>query len=190
MAAEARLRTCRRILPTYARRHDPRPRHFAAAIAADLRLPRTAPDRRRACCCPPGAAGRRPRRSMRTSPFRRMTDAQWRERLPAASYQTLRHEATERPGTSPLNNEHRARDLRLPGLRPAAVPVGVEVRQRHGLAQLLRRHRRQYRHQDRLSRSASRARNITAPAAWGTRATSSTTGRGRPASATATTAWR
>lgn len=42
-----------------------------------------------------------------SSPFRRVTDAQWRERLPAASYQTLRHEATERPGTSPLNNEHR-----------------------------------------------------------------------------------
>jgi peptide-methionine (R)-S-oxide reductase len=41
------------------------------------------------------------------SPVRRITDAQWRERLPAASYQTLRHEATERPGTSPLNNEHR-----------------------------------------------------------------------------------
>ena len=41
------------------------------------------------------------------SPFRRLTDAQWRARLPAASYQTLRHEATERPGTSPLNEEHR-----------------------------------------------------------------------------------
>jgi len=41
------------------------------------------------------------------SPVRRITDAQWRARLPAASYQTLRHEATERPGTSPLNNEHR-----------------------------------------------------------------------------------
>jgi peptide-methionine (R)-S-oxide reductase len=41
------------------------------------------------------------------SPFRRLTDAQWRARLPAASYQTLRHEATERPGTSPLNNEKR-----------------------------------------------------------------------------------
>lgn len=43
-----------------------------------------------------------------SSPFRRLTDAQWRARLPAASYQTLRHEATERPGTSPLNREKRA----------------------------------------------------------------------------------
>ncbi len=42
------------------------------------------------------------------SPFRRITDAQWRERLPAAAYNVLRHEATERPYTSPLNDEHRA----------------------------------------------------------------------------------
>jgi peptide-methionine (R)-S-oxide reductase len=42
-----------------------------------------------------------------TSPFRRITDADWRRRLPAASYNVLRHEATERPGTSPLNDEHR-----------------------------------------------------------------------------------
>jgi len=43
-----------------------------------------------------------------SSPFRRVTDAQWRQRLPAASYQTLRHEGTERPFTSPLNDQHRA----------------------------------------------------------------------------------
>lgn len=41
------------------------------------------------------------------SPFRRLTDAQWRARLPRASYDVLRHEATERAGTSPLNAEHR-----------------------------------------------------------------------------------
>lgn len=41
------------------------------------------------------------------SPFRRITDAQWRTRLPAASYDVLRHEGTERPFTSPLNDEHR-----------------------------------------------------------------------------------
>ena len=43
-----------------------------------------------------------------SSPFRRVTDAQWRQRLPGLSYQVLRHEATERPYTSPLNDEHRA----------------------------------------------------------------------------------
>ena len=41
------------------------------------------------------------------SPFRRITDAQWRERLPRAAYDVLRREATERPGSSPLNEEHR-----------------------------------------------------------------------------------
>jgi peptide-methionine (R)-S-oxide reductase len=42
------------------------------------------------------------------SPFRKLTDAQWQARLPQASYEVLRHEATERPGTSPLLDEHRA----------------------------------------------------------------------------------
>ena len=39
---------------------------------------------------------------------RRVTDAQWRERLSSAAYNVLRHEGTERPGTSPLNDEHRS----------------------------------------------------------------------------------
>ena len=38
----------------------------------------------------------------------RLTDAQWRTKLPAAAYDVLRHEGTERPFTSPLNDEHRA----------------------------------------------------------------------------------
>ncbi|MBI1188444.1 MAG: peptide-methionine (R)-S-oxide reductase MsrB [Alphaproteobacteria bacterium] len=42
------------------------------------------------------------------SSWRRMTDAQWRERLSAPAYQVLRREGTERPGTSPLLEEHRA----------------------------------------------------------------------------------
>jgi len=56
--------------------------------------------------CSPGEADAS-ERQYASSPFRRLTDAQWRERLPAASYQTLRRAATERPGTSPLNEEHR-----------------------------------------------------------------------------------
>jgi peptide-methionine (R)-S-oxide reductase len=43
-----------------------------------------------------------------TSPWRRLTDADWRKRLPPASYEVLRHEDTEHPFTSPLNDEHRA----------------------------------------------------------------------------------
>ena len=37
-----------------------------------------------------------------------LTDAQWRERLSAQEYRVLRQEATERPYTSPLNDEKRA----------------------------------------------------------------------------------
>ncbi len=36
------------------------------------------------------------------------TDAKWRSSLGAAAYDVLRHEGTERPWTSPLNDEHRA----------------------------------------------------------------------------------
>ena len=41
------------------------------------------------------------------SAFRKITDAQWRQRLPQASYLVLRHEDTERPGTSALLKEKR-----------------------------------------------------------------------------------
>jgi peptide-methionine (R)-S-oxide reductase len=42
-----------------------------------------------------------------SSPFRKLSDAEWRKRLPAASYLVLRQEDTERPGSSPLNREKR-----------------------------------------------------------------------------------
>lgn len=42
-----------------------------------------------------------------SDPVRRLTDAQWRERLEPLAYRVLRHEDTERPGTSAFNDEHR-----------------------------------------------------------------------------------
>lgn len=42
-----------------------------------------------------------------TSAFRKVTDAQWKQRLSPAAYRVLRHEDTERPGSSPLNREKR-----------------------------------------------------------------------------------
>ena len=38
----------------------------------------------------------------------KLADEEWKKRLPAPAYSVLRHEGTERPGSSPLNNEKRA----------------------------------------------------------------------------------
>jgi peptide-methionine (R)-S-oxide reductase len=41
------------------------------------------------------------------SPWRKLTDAEWKKKLPGPSYEVLRHEDTEPPGSSPLLGEHR-----------------------------------------------------------------------------------
>jgi peptide-methionine (R)-S-oxide reductase len=41
------------------------------------------------------------------SPWRKLSDAEWKKRLSPEAYDVLRHEGTERPGSSPLLNEHR-----------------------------------------------------------------------------------
>lgn len=48
-----------------------------------------------------------------------LPDAEWRKRLSPAAYATLRHEATERPGSSPLNAEKRAGTFACAGCEQA-----------------------------------------------------------------------
>ena len=55
----------------------------------------------------PGAVLAAVKDTFANSPFRRLADGDWKKRLPGASYLVLRREDTERPGTSPLLNEHR-----------------------------------------------------------------------------------
>ncbi|MEI9963936.1 MAG: peptide-methionine (R)-S-oxide reductase MsrB [Caulobacteraceae bacterium] len=45
--------------------------------------------------------------ALAASSWRKISDSEWKKRLPPASYAVLRHEGTEQPGTSPLLNEHR-----------------------------------------------------------------------------------
>ncbi|MFN7129542.1 MAG: peptide-methionine (R)-S-oxide reductase MsrB [Brevundimonas sp.] len=42
------------------------------------------------------------------SPYRRIPEAEWRRRLGDAAWTVMRREGTERPYTSPLNDEHRS----------------------------------------------------------------------------------
>ena len=57
-----------------------------------------------ACSPEPSQAGQG---AYAASLYRRVSDADWRRRLGDAAWRVMRHEDTERPYTSPLNDEHR-----------------------------------------------------------------------------------
>ena len=59
-----------------------------------------------AACSAAPAAKAAPDRFAASS-WRKLTEADWQQRLPPPSFQVLRQESTETPFTSPLNNEHR-----------------------------------------------------------------------------------
>lgn len=54
------------------------------------------------------AASARAADAYASSPWRKISDADWKKRLPSLSYEVLRKEGTETPFSSPLNDEHKA----------------------------------------------------------------------------------
>ncbi len=66
------------------------------------------------------------------------TDAEWRALLSPEQYAVMRSHGTERPGSCALLYEKRAGTLQVRRLRPAAVRIQAEVRERHRLAELQR----------------------------------------------------
>ena len=63
----------------------------------------------------PKLSAAQPQGPASAAPPLRLSDAEWKKRLAPAAYDVLRHEGTERAGTSPLNDEHRKGVFRCAG---------------------------------------------------------------------------
>ncbi len=118
------------------------------------------------------------------------TEDEWRKLLTPDAIPRAAPGGHRAPVHEPAQQRKAQGDVRVRRVRPAAVRVEDQVRQRHGMAELLPVHRRPRRDLGRARASSTRAPSITARAAAATTATYSTTARSRRACATATTASR
>ena len=111
------------------------------------------------------------------SPYRRVSDAEWRRRLGEDAWRILRHEGTERPYASPLNQERRRGTFVCRGCDLPLFRSSWKFDSGTGWPSF-------------YTVMSARGPNTIAPDTWATRATSSTTARDRQGCATATTASR
>lgn len=131
------------------------------------------------------ASGLWPARSRAAGTFEvNYSPAQWRSRLSANQYAILRESGTERAYSSPLNNEHRKGVFACAGCALPAFSSETKFDSHTGWPSFWRRSTA--RSPPRRTRaSAWSATPFIATAAAGIWGTSSTTGRNRPACATA-----
>ena len=113
-----------------------------------------------------------------------LSDAQWRERLSREEYEVLRREATERPYSSPLNNEHRKGLYTCAGCAHKLFSSDRKFDSGTGWPSFWQPCRTPWA-RPRTAPSAWSARRCIAPTAAAIWDTCSTTARARPACATA-----